>query len=107
MGVVLRDRPSDAERALVRASMPMPAWMESRGRRPEEYCHREMIDAVRYMVDSGGKWMAMPRDYPWWRAVYDFFCRRRAHGNDPHQDPVMSSAGNSIAPRLTGMRNDS
>ena len=71
---------SDAEWALVRASMPMPAWMESRGGRPEEYCHRDMIDAVRYVVDNGAKWSAVPPDFPWWRAVYDFFRRWRAHG---------------------------
>ena len=54
--------------------------MESRGGRPEGYCCRDMIDAVRYVVDNGGKWKAMPRDFPWWRAVYDFFRRWRAHG---------------------------
>lgn len=66
---------TDAEWALVRAAMPVPAWMESRGGRPEEYCHREMIDAARYLVDNGGKWRALPVDYPRWRAVYDFFRR--------------------------------
>ncbi|XUL85273.1 IS5 family transposase [Streptomyces galilaeus] len=71
---------SDAEWALVRASMPMPAWMESRGGRPEAHCHHDMIDAVRYVVDNGAKWCAVPRDFPWWRAVYDFFRRWRAHG---------------------------
>ncbi|WRZ00401.1 hypothetical protein OG889_40415 [Streptomyces sp. NBC_00481] len=35
---------SDAEWALVRALMPMPAWMESRGGCPEAYCHRDMED---------------------------------------------------------------
>ena len=71
---------SDAEWALVRASMPMPAWMESRGGRPEAHCHRDMVDAARYVVDNGAKWSAVPRDFPWWRAVYDFFRRWRAHG---------------------------
>jgi hypothetical protein len=35
---------TDAEWAQVRASMPVPAWLEGRGGRPEEHCHREMID---------------------------------------------------------------
>ena len=39
-----------------------------------------MIDSVRYVVDNGAKWCAVPRDFPWWRAVYDFFRRWRAHG---------------------------
>lgn len=60
--------------------MPVPAWLEGRGGRPEAYCHREMVDAVRYLVDNGVKWVALPADYPWWRAVYDFFRRWRAYG---------------------------
>lgn len=71
---------TDAEWAQVRASMPVPAWLEGRGGRPEEHCHREMIDAVRYVVDNGGKWRAIPVDFPWWRAVYDFFRRWCRHG---------------------------
>ncbi|MFJ7098839.1 transposase [Streptomyces mirabilis] len=34
-----------------------------------------MLDAVRYLVDNGVKWMPMPVDFPYWRAVYDFFRR--------------------------------
>jgi transposase len=60
--------------------MPVPAWLEGRGGRPEGHCHREMIDAVRYVVDNGGKWRAIPVDFPWWRAVYDFFRRWCRHG---------------------------
>jgi transposase len=71
---------TDAEWARVRASMPVPAWLEGRGGRPEEHCHREMIDAVRYVVDNGVKWRALPADFPWWRAVYDFFRRWCRHG---------------------------
>nr|WP_243875917.1 transposase [Streptomyces sp. 846.5] len=37
---------TDAEWVQVKASMPVPAWLEGRGGRPEEYCHREMGDAV-------------------------------------------------------------
>ena len=66
---------TDAEWARVRASMPVPAWLEGRGGRPEAFCHREMVAAVRYVVDNGAKWRAVPADFPWWRAVYDFFRR--------------------------------
>ncbi|MFD0020210.1 transposase [Streptomyces sp. NPDC058382] len=37
-----------------------------------------MLDAVRYLVDNGVKWTALPVDFPYWRAVYDFFRRWRA-----------------------------
>ena len=71
---------TDAEWAQVRALMPVPAWLEGRGGRPEAFCHREMVDAVRYVVDNGAKWRAVPADFPWWRAVYDFFRRWCRHG---------------------------
>ncbi|MFI1506260.1 hypothetical protein [Streptomyces sp. NPDC020597] len=46
---------TDVEWAEVRAAMPVPAWLLKRGGRPEAYCHREMPDAVRYLVDNGGR----------------------------------------------------
>lgn len=30
----------------------------------EGYCHRQMLDAVRYVTDNGIKWRAMPVDFP-------------------------------------------
>ncbi|MCP3770141.1 transposase [Streptomyces sp. MAR25Y5] len=64
---------SDAEWALVRDLLPVPAWVAGRGSRPEDYRHRQMIDAVRYLVDNGIKWPAMPADSPPWPRVYAFF----------------------------------
>lgn len=59
--------------------MPVPAWLLKRGGRPEAYCHQTMLDAVRYLVDNGVKWTALPVDFPYWRAVYDFFRRWRSY----------------------------
>ncbi|MFF8035885.1 IS5 family transposase [Streptomyces sp. NPDC016626] len=71
---------SDAEWALVRDLLPVPGWLAGRGGRPEGYCHRQMIDAVRYLVDNGIKWRAMPSDFPPWPRVYAFFARWRDTG---------------------------
>ncbi|UGQ10955.1 IS5 family transposase [Yinghuangia sp. ASG 101] len=71
---------SDAEWAVVRAAFPVPRWLEGRGGQPEAYCHREMVDAVRYLVDNGIKWRAMPADLPPWDRVYAFFRRWRDQG---------------------------
>lgn len=60
--------------------MLTPAWLEGRGGHPEEHCHREMTDAVRHVVGNGGKRRAIPADFPWWRAVCDFFQRWCRHG---------------------------
>lgn len=71
---------SDTEWALVRDLLPVPGWLAGRGGRPEGYCHRQMIDAVRYLVDNGIKWRAMPSDFPPWPRVYAFFARWRDEG---------------------------
>ncbi|MFF8975178.1 IS5 family transposase [Streptomyces sp. NPDC014995] len=71
---------SDAEWALVRDLLPVPGWLAGRGGRPEGYCHRQMIDAVRHLVDNGTKWRAMPADFPPWPRVYAFFARWRDAG---------------------------
>uniref|UniRef100_UPI00374E1EE4 transposase n=1 Tax=Streptomyces lancefieldiae TaxID=3075520 RepID=UPI00374E1EE4 len=50
---------TDAEWQVVRPLLPVPAWFQGRGGRPESYCHRVMLDAVRYVVDNGQcRWLA-------------------------------------------------
>jgi transposase len=68
---------TDAEWAVVRPLLPVPGWMRGRGGRPEGYCHRAMLDAIRYLVDNGIKWRAMPADFPPWDRIYAFFRRWR------------------------------
>lgn len=68
---------TDAEWARVLPLLPVPGWMRGRGGRPEGYCHRAMLDAIRYLVDNGIKWRAMPADFPPWDRIYAFFRRRR------------------------------
>jgi transposase len=71
---------SGREWAVVRDAMPVPGWLEGRGGQPEGYCHRQMIDAVRYLNDNGCKWRAMPVDFPAWDRVYAFNRRWRIKG---------------------------
>lgn len=49
---------TDAEWAAVRPLLPAPAWLEGKGGRPEGYCHRSVIDAIRYLVAGGISWRA-------------------------------------------------
>jgi transposase len=70
---------TDAEWAVVRPLLPVPGWMRGRGGQPEAYCHRQILDAVRYLVDNGIKWRARPGDFPPWDRVYAFFRRWRDH----------------------------
>ena len=58
--------PSDmtnAEWVVVRDAVPVPAWTNGRGGQPEGYCHRQMLDAVRYLVAAGITWRSMPADF--------------------------------------------
>ncbi|MDX3434216.1 IS5 family transposase [Streptomyces sp. ME01-18a] len=70
----------NTEWASVRDMIPKPAWADGQGGRPEEYCHRDILDAIRYVVDNGVKWPALPADYPPWKAVHRFFTRWRKQG---------------------------
>ncbi|CAM5649481.1 Transposase OS=Streptomyces griseomycini OX=66895 GN=FHS37_006798 PE=4 SV=1 [Streptomyces griseomycini] len=95
---------SDAEWALVRDLLPVPSWMAGRGGRPEGYCHRQMVDAVRSLVDNGIKWRAMSCDFPPWPRVYAFFARWRDLGlvaelHDRLRGAVRRSEGRKEEPR--------
>ncbi|MFF9498492.1 IS5 family transposase [Streptomyces sp. NPDC014656] len=94
---------SDAEWAVVRDAMPVPGWLEGRGGQPESYCHRQMVDAVRYLVAGGIPWRAMPADFPAWDRVCAFFRRWRDTGlgaefHDRLRDRVREAAGRDPEP---------
>ncbi|MEU7429149.1 transposase [Streptomyces sp. NPDC040750] len=71
---------TDAEWAAIRPLVPVPAWLQGWGGQPEGYCHRQMLDAIPYLVAGGISWRAMPADFPDWSRVYAFFRRWREHG---------------------------
>lgn len=47
---------SDAEWAVVAPLLPLPCWLDGRGGRPEKYCRRAVIDAIRYVCGNGVKY---------------------------------------------------
>jgi transposase len=51
---------TDAERQAIEPVMPWPAWVTGNGGRPEKYCRRLIVDAIRYVVDNGCKWRNLP-----------------------------------------------
>lgn len=83
--------------------LPVPAWLNGRGGRPEGYCHRQLLDAIRYLVAGGISWRAMPADFPDWGRVYAFFRRWREHGliaefHDRLRGKVREREGREAAP---------
>ncbi|MCX4539139.1 IS5 family transposase [Streptomyces sp. NBC_01565] len=97
---------TDAEWAVVRDAMPVPAWLEGRGGQSESYCHRQLVDAVRYLVAGGIAWRAVPADFPAWDRLYAFFaCFRRwrdkglvAEFHDRLRDRVREASGRDPEP---------
>ncbi|MDX3099190.1 IS5 family transposase, partial [Streptomyces sp. ME19-03-3] len=94
---------TDVEWAVVRDLLPVPGWLEGRGGQPEGYCHRQMIDAVRYLVAGGITWRAMPADFPAWDRVYAFWRRWRDNGligelHDRLRDRLRSAEGRDSEP---------
>ncbi|AGP51667.1 transposase [Streptomyces rapamycinicus NRRL 5491] len=71
---------SNAEWALIEPLLPPPACETSAGGRPEKHPRREIVDAIRYVVDAGCKWRALPVDFPPWRTVWGFMARWAAAG---------------------------
>ncbi|MFJ1758661.1 IS5 family transposase [Kitasatospora sp. NPDC088134] len=94
---------TDAEWSEIKDLLPVPAWMNGRGGQPEAYCHRQMLDAIRYLVDNGIKWRAMPVDFPAWGRVYAFWRRWRDRGlvrefHDRLRRKVRGSEGRNAEP---------
>jgi len=40
---------TDAEWNIVEPLMPWPAWLDGNGGHPEEYCRRQVADAIGYL----------------------------------------------------------
>lgn len=66
---------TDAEWKVLEPLLPVPACATARGGHLERYCRREIVDAIRYLVDQGCKWRALPRDFAPWKRVYSYFLR--------------------------------
>ncbi|MFI2206745.1 transposase [Streptomyces sp. NPDC020192] len=91
---------TEAECQELRRLLPMPAWPQRRGGRPEGYCHREMLDAVLHVVDNRIKWSNLPADFPPFKRVHAFARRRQAAGllgelHDRLRDRERATAGRS------------
>lgn len=94
---------SDAEWQVTLAALSAPPWLEGRGSRPARYCERQLIDAVRYVDDSGCKWRQLPADFPPRSAVYAYFQRTSENGalaeyHDRLRDRVRESEGRAVQP---------
>ena len=62
---------SDSEWAQLEALIPAV----KPGGRPAKYPRREIVNAILYVLRTGGGWRLLPHDFPAWQSVYGYFRR--------------------------------
>jgi transposase len=67
---------TDAEWALVTPFLPAPA----RTGRPRRWPMRTIVDAILYVLRTGGAWRHLPREFPPWSTVHRWFLRLSQKG---------------------------
>jgi transposase len=60
---------SDGEWKILEPLLPA----EKVGGRHRGYTLREVINALQYLIRSGGAWRSLPHDLPHWQSVYHYF----------------------------------
>jgi len=50
------------------------------GGRPRSVDVREVVNAIRYLLRSGGAWRLLPHEFPPWQTVYAYFRHWQADG---------------------------
>ena len=69
---------TDAQWALVETLLP--ASDPKKGGRPRLYSHREILNAIFYIEKTGCQWRMLPREFPHWGLVWQYFRRWRDDG---------------------------
>ena len=90
---------SDEEWCCIGPHLPEPTG----GGRPRLHGLRAILDAVFYVLKSGCPWRLLPRDFPPWKTVYDWFRRWRIDGtwerlNAEVRELVRTRSGRSPLP---------
>jgi putative transposase len=67
---------TDAQWALLEPYIPPP----KPGGRPPKHPRRELVNAMLYVLRSGGAWRLLPHEFPPWQTVYHYFRLWRRDG---------------------------
>lgn len=71
---------TDKEWAILEPLLP-PVHQPGPGRgRPRIHTYREIMNAIFYVLRSGGSWRMLPTDLPPWQTVYHYFRKWRMDG---------------------------
>ena len=90
---------TDKERAIVEAMLPKQGPLG----RPRETDLREVFNAIQYVLATGCQWRALPRDFPPYSTVVNYFFRWQGGGvfdcmMDALRDLARAEAGRQVEP---------
>jgi len=57
-----------------------PFVVQGKMGRPRKHEIRNIINAIRYVMKTGCQWSLLPKDFPPWQTVYDYYLRWRKVG---------------------------
>src|SRR5438105_6975598 len=73
------------------------------GGRPRRINMREVLNGIFYLLKTGCQWRMLPKDFPKWKTVNDYFAKWRKDGtwqhlNDGLREQVRTAAGRHKTP---------
>ncbi len=73
------------------------------GGRPRTVDRREVVNGIFYLLKTGCQWRMLPKDFPKWKTVNDYFLKWSKDGiwmrlNDVLREQVRSAAGRDKTP---------
>lgn len=89
----------DREWAILEALIPAA----KPGGRPRRINMREVVNGIFYLLKTGCQWRMLPKDFPHWKTVNDYFAKWRKDGtwqrlNDALREQVRTAAGRNKTP---------
>jgi putative transposase len=69
---------TDEQWAILEALLPRPH--PTKGGRPRKYSLREIVNAIFYIEKTGCQWRMLPKEFPPWGVVWQYFRRWRDDG---------------------------
>ena len=90
---------TDEEWAILEPLIP-PA---KEGGRPRTINMREVLNGIFYLLKTGCQWRMLPKDFPNWKTVNDYYSKWRKEGlwqrlNDALREQVRTKAGREASP---------
>ncbi len=90
---------SDREWELLEPLLPVA----KPGGRPRRVNLREVVNAIFYLLKTGCQWRMLPKEFPKWKTVHDYFSQWRKNGtwqhlNDALREQTRRAAGRNRTP---------